>query len=349
MASKELFPEVVLSDYDDAMMSDREVEEELMVTSPALPEPKVVPAVDDVPATTTSNKPDKTADMTPPQIAPPPSVAAKTVSKRVASSSVNAPVPCRLCTQLHPLTKCTVFKRMSLEKRVRAVAYHRYCYNCLRSDHLSKFCPVPQRCKYCAKKHHTYLHEDKSTNVTPTPSRAVVPRGIYAVPPPHILPTSVLPIGRVLSLSPTVLVRLCLPDSTIPVRALLDPCCPVSQVCASLITELQWPTTKVNDMTYADFLIMSRFDSGQKQFVTARVANITRGITPPMSVPTNIRESFVGLELADPAFDRSGPLAMVLGPEIYYKILSQLMITQPGLPTAQYTSFGWVIAGPVNL
>ncbi|XP_058980342.1 uncharacterized protein LOC131803271 [Musca domestica] len=365
MASQqELFPEVCLSDYDEEMMSDREVEAELRANKEAFT--ATVPQTAD---TTQTPKPidpqvQPTQPIDPQMIAPPnaettlasqPQTALEpkvsSAPSRMASSSSRALFQCRLCSHHHPLHKCFVFRKMTVEKRVRMVVRHRYCYNCLRLDHVSKFCPVPKRCNYCGKKHHTILHEhqEDSSNRTQNSARWLVPRGIVPTPPPHILPTSVLPISRVFSLSPTLRVNICLPNSTVPVRALLDPCCPVSQVCASLINDLRWPTTKVNHMSYADFMITSRFDPGQRQFVTASVANITCGVTPPMTISSSVREAFVGLELADPSFDCSGPVAMVLGPEIYYKIIKPRIIQQPGLPTAQYTSFGWVISGPVNM
>lgn len=276
-------------------------------------------------------------------------------SNRLTPMSELPMASCRICNRRHPLYKCSVFRKMSLEKRLRTVAYNRYCYNCLRPDHLSKNCPVRLSCRHCTERHHSLLHKTRG-NRSKKNSRAVrnnptsvVPRGIFPPPPPHVIPVSVLPMGRLLSLSPTVLVRLCLPHSTIPVRALLDPCCSISQVCASLVHQLRWPTTKVNELEYADLLIISRFDSVQRHFVTASVANITRGVTPSVSISPAIRESFVGLELADPAFDKAGPIAMVLGPEIYSKIISPRVIAQPGLPTAQYTTFGWVLSGPVPL
>lgn len=181
-------------------------------------------------------------------------------SFRNTSVRARAPIPCRVCTQPHPLYKCTIFRRMPLERRLRAVAYHRYCYNCLRPDHVSKNCPVPQNCRYCNNRHHSVLHASKrkphsTTRAPPKPHTAMVPRGIFSVPPSRVLPTAILPISRTMSLSPTLIVHLCLPHASIPVRALFDPCCQTSQICASLIEHLCWPTTKVNDIRHADFLM----------------------------------------------------------------------------------------------
>ncbi|XP_073816331.1 uncharacterized protein [Musca autumnalis] len=361
MASQqELFPEVVLSDFDEEMMSDREVEAELRAAIPDIQMPIAVATADIAPTTSVSNVDAKSAAPSTHAVDNRP-VGSKTTTPTVHGSQMSKatfakpPIPCRLCSHAHPIYKCPTFKKMSIEKRLKAVAYHHYCYNCLRPDHVSRNCPVPFRCSFCKNKHHSMLHLSKKaktqypSRAEPKPSTSVVPRGIFPVPPPNVLPSSVLPVGRIIMLTPTVVVRLCMPKNSMPVRAILDPCCQVSQVCASLIAELNWPLTKIDNMDHADFLIMSRFDSTQKQFVTARVANITRGVTPSMSAPPSIRESFVGLELADPTFDRSGPIAMVLGPEIYSKIISPRIITQPGLPTAQYTTFGWVISGPAHL
>lgn len=82
--------------------------------------------------------------------------------------------------------------------------------------------------------------------------------------------------------------------------------------------------------------------------MTARVAKLNRGVTPASPIPTNLQESYVGLELADPTFFLPGAVALVLGPEVYSRIILPRVISQPGLPTAQYSIIGWIISGTVQ-
>ncbi|XP_065368793.1 uncharacterized protein LOC135961228 [Calliphora vicina] len=62
-------------------------------------------------------------------------------------------------------------------------------------------------------------------------------------------------------------------------------------------------------------------------------------------IPDSILEPFLGFQLADPTFNHSGNVALVLGPEVAPLILKGKIHTSPGLPLAQYTIFGWIISG----
>lgn len=372
-STSEIFPEVTLSDYDEVMLSD---EERPSTPKQAPEECKVEPSrtadnTQDVP-----NPANVSAAMANPD--PSPLVAVTTVATLVtapgsAASAKTAPTKpnqCRLCPKQHTLFRCMVFRKMPMDRRLRTVVAHQYCFNCLRADHQARSCTNPHRCQWCNERHHTLLHSrSRSSHAPKAPATSVPPspRQTEPGPPPalapgtplslsspsafpvHTAPISRLPIGRIISLAPTLIVRLCLTHSNIPVRALLDPCCRGSQICESLVNQVQWPVSILNDFAYCDFMISSSYDDSKRQYVTAKVAKLTCGVTPAISVPLETRESFRGLELADPTFYRSGAVAIVLGPEIYARIIEARVITQPGLPTAQYTSFGWVISGPVPL
>lgn len=358
----EILPEVFLSDFDESMLSDEE--RDIGVAAAA----QIEPTAASVPVQGATE-----ASIKPPAV----NHAAGIATANTTSASTSEPkgllgpnrpiMSCRMCPQAHPLYKCATFKRMPLERRLRNVVFFRYCYNCLRPDHQSKACPVRQGCQQCGDRHHTLLHSRSrtTTRAQSVPSKAsprdsnhqhqsmavrssssnLSARDSHC--PSETVTIRHLPIGRIVNIAPTVLIRLCSATSNIPVRALLDPCCRISQVCESLVRTLRLPTTQIGDDLYCDIVITSSYDSTRTYYLTARVAVLTCGVTPALSVSPAVGESFVGLQLADPTFYRSGAVAIILGPEIYYKILVPRIISQPGVPTAQYTSFGWVISGPV--
>lgn len=367
-SSNEILPEVVLSDYDEVMLSDEERPVEDVVR----------PKKEETPITAATTTP-STSISSPTNITDPsPSVAGTSDNRtdnvknstRSANTATSQRFQCHLCNGNHFLFRCATFRKMSPEKRLRTVVSRHYCSTCLRADHQSKSCPFVFRCQHCKARHHTLLHIDQRSNKRATTSSSstqpevrsqqVAPsvtqtsnreKTLYGpvTPSSCVNYMSRLPISRTISLAPTLIIRLCLDNSSIPIRALLDPCCRVSQICESLVEQLRWPVMQFGDSPFCDLAIMSSYDESKMLFITAKVAKLTSGITPFVSIPHTIRESFAGLELADPTFYRSGAIALVLGPEVYARIIAPRVITQPGLPTAQYTSFGWVISGPVSL
>lgn len=353
-SNTEIFPEVILSDYDEVMLSDEERTAADTSTRTVEP-PRNLPLPSD-------NRTENSVATTAPSAIPsavetPTSMSASTgmtpsVSNNRATHQLR---PCRLCPRVHNLFRCSVFKNMSIEKRMRMVVANLYCVNCLRIDHKTNKCPSNQRCNRCGERHHSMLHS-RTRSIVKTPAKRQQFRSQSASSPQVLTTTSNpsassstlahLPIGRVISLAPTLVVRLCTNNSSIPVRAILDPCCRISQICESLVQHLRWPVSTIGDSYYCDFWISSSFDESQRLCVTAKVAKLNCGVTPPVSVPSSIRDSFAGLELADPNFYRSAAVAIVLGPEIYSRVIAPRVISQPGLPMAQYTLFGWVISGP---
>ncbi|XP_075150623.1 uncharacterized protein LOC142224721 [Haematobia irritans] len=94
--------------------------------------------------------------------------------------------------------------------------------------------------------------------------------------------------------------------------------------------------------------VSSAYDPEQRLTFTARVHDLGRVLTPAEAVPERIKESFLGLPLADPQFYRVGRVAIVFGPEVYGRIITHRVYTSPGLPVAHYTIFGWVLSGLCN-
>lgn len=62
-----------------------------------------------------------------------------------------------------------------------------------------------------------------------------------------------------------------------------------------------------------------------------------------LNIPANI-------ELADPWYNESRPVDILIGAEIFYRTLSSgKLLLGPNLPILQNTNFGWVLAGPISV
>ncbi|XP_065365685.1 uncharacterized protein LOC135958721 [Calliphora vicina] len=249
---------------------------------------------------------------------------------------------CRLCRKYHPLRFCRVFLSMSFERRLRMVVLHRYCSKCLAHSHLGNACPSTSKCRNCQGDHNTLLHSDRKQN---TSNHKRSRKNLKSCPPVSVSTGSDLPVRHVINFSPTLKVELHLSGKYIPVRAILDSCCNISYVCSSLIKQLGLPTSQMGNNRFCRLTIGSLYDRSQKICISARVTEMVGIRTPSETVPDNIKEHFAGLELADPSFNHSGRVALVLGPEVNPHIMKNRIYSNPGLPMAQYTIFGWVISG----
>lgn len=259
--------------------------------------------------------------------------------------------PCRVCGAMHPLRHCKVFRKFRPEKRLRTVVLHHYCCRCLAISHTVKNCSSTYKCRLCNGDHHILLHFNTAKRQTLPPNKSSsrkVPPEKANIPKPSawsVSPIVPLPIRHLVSFSPTLLVRLKLSKNSIPVRAALDPCCSVSYICENLVHQLRLPVLSMDRSGYCRVNICSSHDAEQKISVTAKVTKMKGIKTPLESAPDQIREHFAGLQLADPRFNVSAAVALVLGPEVTPQIIKGRIHSSPGLPLAQYTIFGWVISG----
>ena len=67
---------------------------------------------------------------------------------------------CRYCNARdHVIFRCEEFLQKAFTERKQAVKQYRLCFNCLGKGHGVKDCPSKSRCRKCAGRHHTLLHQ----------------------------------------------------------------------------------------------------------------------------------------------------------------------------------------------
>jgi len=121
---------------------------------------------------------------------------------------------CVACKEYHPLSKCSVFKGLTVDGRFNLVSKHRLCMSCFSDQHWSNKCQ--ERCSKCSRRHHILIHRDnKSSQDRVTAGSSAVLLGMQ--------PTQAVLFGTAL-----VLVR-DVGGSLHPIRALIDS---GSQICA---------------------------------------------------------------------------------------------------------------------
>ncbi|XP_075149043.1 uncharacterized protein LOC142222757 [Haematobia irritans] len=360
---------------DDVPMSDEE--REIDPTIAPLADVSTISTTAD-PATladlSTNKNPLTTAPGVPPgelSVASPPLSAP--VRKNQGSNIQRGRRECVICKAKHHLRDCKEFRAMRIERRLRTVALHKCCGNCLDATHFVRDCPSLHRCKHCNGDHHTMLHNHaKNSADRSRPATKSAPRQKSGVPPkpgrssirPHITsdpsvrsyqpstssaPRPVMAIQPVATLGPTMVIQLELNDRRVPVRALLDPCAGLSLICRSLAEELRLSPVAVGPEVFCQVSVASSHDPSQRLGVSARIVDLTHITSPSESVNPALKDHFAGLQLADPHFYQASHVAIVLGPEVYHKIMRPQTYSSPGFPWAQLTMFGWVISGPCNI
>ncbi|XP_058976290.1 uncharacterized protein LOC131803509 [Musca domestica] len=265
---------------------------------------------------------------------------------------------CRLCDRMHPLDRCSDFRVMNVDMRRRIVLKYNDCIRCLSKSHQARDCRSKRKCAVCNEEHHTLLHEDSKTVVKPTNNRQRRPRtdryrsrnSPYSrpSPPSQIGLVGLLSLQTGICLSPTLIVKIMSSDRPTIVRAVLDPCSRQSQICSSLVHNLRLPTSRIEGSQICRLTVSSIYDRSQSISIVAVVTNLDHALTPTAVIPERIRDSFLGLPLADPDFNRPGRVALVLGPEVYARVVTHRVQATPGLPIAHYTIFGWVLSGICN-
>ncbi|XP_058977743.1 uncharacterized protein LOC131802172 [Musca domestica] len=313
--------------------------------------------------------------------------AASSRSTNSANSNRSSPEKtCVLCpSQSHHLRSCPEFRNRSLSDRLSIVKRHHCCINCLSRGHDVKNCSSTHSCAKCNRRHHTLLHREafqvsRSANNVPPSSHG--PSGSAPAPRlpetanfnPNLPSTS---SGQQSSsvnrqvfhtsqnrtvLLGTAMVNIVHQGMTYPARALIDPASEASFISARLQQRLGISTTStqatvsgVNQTVstlsrkLCSFGISSSIDSSVLMKITALVVPTISGNLPSFVVSTEFSSRLPNLRLADTQLFDCRPVDMLLGADIYPKILLQGMQSNiMGSLIAQNTVFGWIITGPIS-
>ncbi|XP_058986979.1 uncharacterized protein LOC131806611 [Musca domestica] len=286
-------------------------------------------------------------------------------ARSVIRSSVEKQRPaysCHVCKSRHPLRLCRKFLGMSISGRVSAVEKYKYCRNCLAHEHSHGSCFSSQGCKKCHKRHHTLLHssaertqrqrrpqtEDRSQpegrsqsegrscpEVTPSTSRSIS----------HQTLSSFMRQNTVV-LVPTIVVYISDGKIQSTARCLLDSGSTISRISKRFTDSIKLTTLTLDPESLCPLTLTSRFDAERHIDVMLRVNSRMNLKTPSKNLPADVKENFINLCLADSNFFERSTVDIIIGADIYTKIVFDGSITRPGLPTALNTIFGWAIYGP---
>ncbi|XP_058986802.1 uncharacterized protein LOC131806570 [Musca domestica] len=270
--------------------------------------------------------------------------------KSTAGSKGSSKLRCRKCYQRHHLRQCNAFQSMPLDQRIRTVVRLQHCSNCLDSGHSLRHCKKDSACRNCRGRHHTLLCPSNtlpSQSNTPRPSAKKFKRPSASNCPSASLtpvnPTQNLAIQPIVTLGPTIIAQLVLNSRRIPVRALLDPCAGNSRICISLVQSLRLQTIPLGPDRFVQCTLASSYNDSQKLLVSARVTELRHIVSPSESASEEIANHYEGMMLADPQFFKAARIVLVLGAEVYPKVMKAQTYSSQGFPWSQLTIFGWIV------
>lgn len=269
---------------------------------------------------------------------------------------------CKFCNALHQTFHCQQFKDLSPQERVNFVKSSRACFNCLGS-HEVKYCKSKSLCKTCGRPHHSLLHLPTSApSTSSSPSVAMPPPSVFMAPPPaaEVMPAAVL---SCISANQVLLATIhCQAQDSFgayhSVYALLDNASQRSLVSTRLARRLGLQTKSESRSIFGlssresasqgvvQLKLRSRFTPPATCVLEASVLNHICDELPTADLSPDLFRQFSQLQLADDQFHHPKKIDILLGADVYANLLStENPNLIPGQPTAQRTTFGWVLFG----
>ncbi|XP_058817006.1 uncharacterized protein LOC131680301 [Topomyia yanbarensis] len=292
---------------------------------------------------------------------------------------------CIACNQSHSVTKCQKFNRISPSERQQLVNSKRLCHNCLKGDHFVRNCPSNFSCRKCNRRHHTLLHSGQSdgsrknvsegassspgatASTTPSNGSSVVELSTQST----VAATENVPVVEVSSALQhpredvfllTVIVKVI---DTYGVehlaRALLDSASQPNLITNRMAQILRLRRQPVNVTVQGAGKLSKPVRESVFAQVHSRTGDFSCGVNflvmdkvtanlPSQSVSTVGWKIPKGLLLADPSFNESQPIDMVLGARHFYSFFPSAARIQldRNLPILVDSVFGWIIVGSAS-
>ncbi|KPJ07794.1 hypothetical protein RR48_12636 [Papilio machaon] len=218
--------------------------------------------------------------------------------------------------------------------------------------HPVKYCRSSSTCRICHKRHHTLLHHSPTASTQETPIQI----NTVATSQSNTTYNKTVLLG-------TAIVAVQSEDGyTTVLRALIDPGsqgCLISERAAQLLKAKRYSTkgniigvgsvkSRINESIQIEVSsrFMKDFSIKIKAFVISR--QLTSRI-PNTTLQYSDWPHIQGLELADPSFNISRSVDLLLGVDVYSQIiLSEVIRGPPGTPCAQNTTLGYIIFGTID-
>lgn len=276
--------------------------------------------------------------------------------KSFHTSTSSTKYNCPLCNMDHAIFYCAKFKEMQCDEKLNTINKHRYCVNCL-FDHKNKACFSTKRCRICSSNHNTLLHDAFIKRNKPVTGRNM---SHPQKPDENATMTSHVSLDDFSEiLLSTALVKVKGADGTQHVlRALIDQGSQISIIKESAAQQLGLKRQYCKGVIFG----VGEQQNNSKGKLTINCTSIYNEFTftanviimnsliknlPNCSFSKPSWSYIENLKLADPDFNISRPVDMLLGADIYSIIMMGGILkgNNTEQPIAQQTQLGWVLCG----
>lgn len=259
-------------------------------------------------------------------------------STALVVANVKESKPLCECSDKHKIYKCPVFLKLSTKERYIKVRNSGKCINCLRDGHSRKDCKL-STCAECKKKHNVLLHFEKKT--------ALFGSAIKNPTFEHVFLATV--IIHVIDIN----------GNATEVRAILDSGSQINVISEKIhkrigiaynpasMTIEGIGTYSVESKKRSAIQLQSIHSSFKATLEFFVVKNVTT-CQPAKKINIDNWKIPKNIQLADSKFNIPAQIDMIIGGEVFYKLLTSGIIKiGNNLPDLQNTVFGWVVTGKI--
>ncbi|XP_063827477.1 uncharacterized protein LOC135076893 [Ostrinia nubilalis] len=266
-----------------------------------------------------------------------------------AHSSINSKQTCSYCNEVgHYIYSCKEFVKQPVDKRHEFAKKRNLCFNCLIPNHSVYKCRQKTSCRVCQRRHHSLLHQTKNTNQEESsqPEQNITTAHFSNEQPGHkvLLATAQVEVSGN-------------DGNTHLLRALIDQGSEASFVSARVVELLGLKRTNINGVVsgvgentnvpikhLVDLSVKSQYNDKEIIQVKAYVLKKISTCLPSRNIVADWKE-LQTLQLADPAYHTPGKIDLLLGADIFCKIIEEGLVRMPDGIVAQKTSLGWILSG----
>ncbi|XP_046602602.1 uncharacterized protein LOC107219039 [Neodiprion lecontei] len=242
---------------------------------------------------------------------------------------------------------CPTYKDKPARELLSIISQHNRCTNCL-GKHNHHECPSKKTCRTCSEGHYTTLHDALAAPKPATSANCLIAKQ--------------RPSTRVSVLLATARIRVADRFGNLHhTRALIDQGSDTSMITERLTQRLHITRTKASIAVCGVGGVQTATAKGKVELKVTACHKDTTIVTTALILPkltlygNNVEASrrewshIKGLDLADPDFEASDPIDVLLGADIYAQIMDTgLRKGGRNQPIVQKTIFGWILSGTTS-
>ena len=258
---------------------------------------------------------------------------------------------CLYCKEMHNIYNCPNFLNLSIEQRINEIKKRKLCLNCLKGGHKLMSCNS-SNCKKCNKRHNSLLHiNERETSTSPEPSTSSLN---------SVSSHCAQILNKNITLS-TAMINVCDEHGKlVQFRILLD-----NGSVSNFITERAVKQLGLKNVQTINLSLIGIGCSSSviNKTVSARISSIINNFNAKLeflivseitgNIPSTsfspINDIPINIKLADPLYNESKPVDILIGNEIFWDLMcvGQIRLSKQG-PVLQKTQLGWIIGGVVG-